>query len=289
MIGWVRHPAFGPVLILAALGWGTLVALFLALGPGLGGRAHDVLAYCFGWDRWSRTYRLDAVLLVTLQPPLFAAVAGLFYLGELQAFLGRLRGRALLGGGAATFLAAVGLLLATGTVGAGAPAPGGPVPIRDGRPAPRADLADHRGQPFTLGAPLGRPLALTFIYGSCHAACPALIAALKAVEAAAGDAALFAAVTLDPERDDVAALAAAAARWELGPRWRLLTGRPDRVQALLAGWPVGTWRRADGEIAHENLVVLLDNQGRRAFTYRGLGHPVAELTRVLEALAGERS
>jgi cytochrome oxidase Cu insertion factor (SCO1/SenC/PrrC family) len=47
-------------------------------------------------------------------------------------------------------------------------------------------------------------------------------------------------------------------------------------------------RLPDGEIAHENVVVLLDRAGRAAFTYRGLAHPEARIEADLTRLLAER-
>ena len=44
----------------------------------------------------------------------------------------------------------------------------------------------------------------------------------------------------------------------------------------------------DGEIAHENLVLIVDRQGRLAFSYRGLAHPEDRQAADLARLAAER-
>jgi len=287
MSRWLRHPLFAPVVALAALGWGTLLVAFLLLGPGLGGWATDVLRYCFGWNAAARTYRLDAVLLVTLEPPLFVLVVAVFYADELRAFLRRLGGRLVSATATLGFVAAAGLLLLGGDIAGGAPSRAERPAVRDGRPAPRATLTDHRGRPFELGAPTGRPLALTFVYVDCHATCPALIATLRSVEALVGPHALFAAVTLDARRDTPAVLGDHAARLELGPDWRLLGGDPAAVDRLRRAFGVTARRQADGEIAHDNVVVLLDRAGRIAYTYRGLPLRPDDLARALVRLAAE--
>jgi cytochrome oxidase Cu insertion factor (SCO1/SenC/PrrC family) len=281
---WLRHPLFAPVLALAALAWGTGVIVFLLIGPDMGGWAHTVLTTCFGWNASARAYRMDAILLTALEPPLFALVVAAFYSEELRAFVRRPGGRAVSSVAALGFLIAVVALLLGGGVAAA-----GRASVRDGRPAPRAVLTDHRGERFELGAPLGRPVALTFVYADCHASCPALIARLKAVEARVAGRALFTAVTLDPERDTVSALADTAVRWALGDAWRLLTGDRTAIDRLVAAHRVGAERLAAGTIAHENVVVLIDRAGRVAFTYRGLGYPPAELAQALERLVAERS
>ena len=80
---------FAPGLVLAAMVWGSAMVVFLLVGPGLGAWADTLLTACFGWNAEARRYRLDALLLALLQPPLFVAVVGLFYADELRAFLRR--------------------------------------------------------------------------------------------------------------------------------------------------------------------------------------------------------
>jgi protein SCO1/2 len=288
----LAHRLLGPALAVAALVWGSAVVAFLRFGPGLAPWTDAVLAACFGWNAETRHYRLDALILALLQPPLFVGVVGVFYAAEVRAWLRSPPGRALGLLAASLFLALAGDLLASGKVGAGGPPAIGtvpPAPLRQGTPAPPFALVDHRGAAVT-GATLGAgPVVLTFVYAGCHATCPVLIGRLKALEAAAPADARFAAVTLDPERDTPAALAEHATRWGLGDRWRLLTGEPRAVRAVLAAFGVRWTRLPDGEIAHENVVVLLDRAGRVAFTYAGLAHPEARLAADLARLAAERS
>jgi protein SCO1/2 len=286
MTGWLRHPLLAPVLAVIALGWGALVVTFLVVGPHAGPWATTLLTSCFGWSPLTRGYRLDTVLLVTLEPPLFVLVVGLFFGPELRAFLATARGRVAGGAVAAMFAVAVVTLLATGRVLGGA-APAAATPVREVRPVPRAALVDHRGQGLSLGGPLARPTALTFIYADCHASCPLLVERLRAAAATVGDRAAFVAVTLAPERDTPAALAAYAERWQLPEAFRLATGAPAVLEELRAAVGVRAERRPDGEIGHDNVIVLLDGRGRIAFTLRGLAAG-ADLPALLLALAAER-
>jgi protein SCO1/2 len=288
MTGWLRHPLFAPVLTLVALGWGTAVVVFLVAGPNLGGWATAVLTWCFGWDATTRAYRLDTVLLVTLQPPLFTLVLGTFYADEIRTFLGRTGGRVAGAVAVAAFVGASATLVLTGQVADGAPRAAS-TPPRENRATPRTLLVDHRARPWSLGEPTGRPAALTFIYADCHATCPVLVATLRSTEALVGDGVDVLAVTLDPARDTPRALADYAARWQLGERWRLLTGAAGDLDRLRDAYQVRAVRQPDGEIAHENVIVLLDRRGRAAFTWRGLGQPPEDLARMLRALATERA
>ena len=282
---------FAPGLVLAAMVWGSAMVVFLLVGPGLGAWADTLLTACFGWNAEARRYRLDALLLALFQPPLFIAVVALFYADELRAFLRSWRGQVAVAVAAGLFLAPASWLLATAEVSATGTPPGPtalPAPIRDGSPGPAFSLVDHRGTRVTAETLRGTPTVLTFIYASCHATCPALIGRLRALEARQPGDARFVAVTLDPERDTQTALAEHAVRWELGARWHLLTGDPAAVRRLTEAHRVQAVGLPDGELAHENVVVLLDRAGRAAFTYRGLAHPVARIEADLARLLAER-
>ncbi len=96
-------------------------------------------------------------------------------------------------------------------------------------------------------------------------------------------------MTLDPEHDTPAVLAAYAARWGLGADWRLLTGSPPTGDRLRRAYGVAAERLVGGEIAHENVIVLIDRAGRVAFRYGGAGQSVENLVGALERLASERA
>jgi protein SCO1/2 len=283
-----RRAAFAPGLVLAAMAWGAAMVGFLLAGPGLGGWADTLLTACFGWNAETRRYRLDTLLLTLLQPPLFVLVVGLFYADELRVFLRAWRGRAAVAVAATLFLGSATWLLATAEVSAtGVPPTALPAVIRDGSPGPAFSLVDHRGARVTAESLRGTPVVLTFIYASCHASCPALVGRLQALEARQAADARFVAVTLDPERDTSPALAVNAVLWGLGPRWHLLTGDPASVRRLAAAHRVQVARLPEGELAHDNVVVLLDRAGRIAFTYRGLAQPASRIEADLRRLVAE--
>jgi protein SCO1/2 len=289
---WLTPAPFAPALALAAMLWGAAMVLFLLVGPGLGAWADTLLTACFGWNAEARRYRIDALLLALLQPPLFVAVVAFFYADELRDFLRPWRGRA--AGALATglFLGPASWLLMTAEVSATGTPPAAsalPAPIRDGAPIPRFALVDHRGATITAETLRGRPAVLTFVYGSCHATCPVLLARLQALERQVPGDIAYVGVTLDPERDTPAALAEHARRWGVGPRWRLLTGDPAAVRQLVSAFGVQWTRLPDGELAHENVIVLLDRAGRVAFTYRGLAHSEARVAQALTHLVAEPS
>jgi len=289
----LTHRLFAPALVTAIFGLGAVTAALLLFGPGLAPWADTLLTACFGWNGETRRYRLDALLVAVLQPPLFATVVCFFYMDDLRAFFGSRSGWILAGLAPAVFTGLAVSLLATTEISASGVPPSPAAlqsPLRRGAPAPAFTLIDQRGQAVSLESLAGRAVALTFVYANCHESCPLLIQRLKALEArTAGADVVFVAVSLDPERDTPAALRAVATQWELGDRWRLLTGDPAAVRRLLRDYEVQWAPLPDAEIAHENVIALIDRRGRLAFTYRGLAHPEERQAAELARLASERS
>ena len=287
------HPLFAPVLALVVLLWGAALAVFLLIAPALKAPWVDsLLVFCFGFNPGSRVYRLDTLFLYLLQPPLFVTVLGLFYADELRQFVRRPTGKALAVAAPLLFAIVSGAVVASSEVSAGG-APPRPeslqAPLRQGTRAPGFALTDHRGRQFMLADQRGKVVALTFFYANCHSTCPTLLSRLRVLEdQLPGEELVLVAITLDPARDGVQELAAHARRWSLGPRWHLLTGEPAVVAAVRQAYGIQAAPLPDGEIAHENVIQLVDRRGRLAYVYRGLGHPEERLVQGLRALIEDR-
>jgi protein SCO1 len=291
----LTHPLFAPALMFAIFGLGTATTALLLFGPGVAGGSvpwiDTLLTVCFGWDAETRRYRLDTLLLVLLEPPVFALVVYVLCRDDLRAFV-RPRGRRLAAVTAPLVFATLAVsLLATSEISASGVSPTPATlssPLRQGGAAPEFRLVDHRGRPISLAALRGRPVVMTFAYASCHASCPILVERLKALEARQpGTDVAFIVVTLDPERDTPTSLATAASRWGVGPRWHLVTGEPSEVRRVLGAYRIQWAPLPDGEIAHENAVSLIDRAGRLAFTYRGLAHSEDRQAAALARLVAE--
>jgi protein SCO1 len=289
--GLFTHRLFAPALLGAVFGVGAATVGFLLVGPGLAPWADTLLTACFGWDPDTRRYRLDALVLALLQPPLFGTVIWLLYAEDLRRHFRSGRGR--LAGllAPAAFVGLSAMLLLTGeiTASGAAPVPAAlSAPVRDGRPASGFTLVDHRGRRLALEAFRGRPVVVTFVYANCHGTCPILVERLRALEARlpAADVA-YLAVSVDPERDTPESLAAVARHWEIGARWHLLTGAPAELRRVREAYQVHAVPLPDGEIAHDNVILMIDRRGRLAFTYRGLAHPEARQAADLERLVRE--
>lgn len=128
-------------------------------------------------------------------------------------------------------------------------------------------FSDQSGAEFRLAALRGRPQVVSMFYTSCRFVCPLIVDSAKGVAQAlaaderAGLGLLL--VSMDPARDDTAALAAVAARRKLDPaNWRLARTEPGNVRKLAALLGVRYRGLADGEFNHTSALLLLDAQGR---------------------------
>jgi protein SCO1 len=154
--------------------------------------------------------------------------------------------------------------------------------------APPLELTDQDGRPFRLTDLARRPVLLFFGYTHCPDVCPTTVANVNQVLAGAGPGPRAVFVSVDPERDDVAAMASYM-RY-LPDAYYGLSGTPDEISRNTAGWGVKYARvdqKADGSyaMAHTADLFLLDGQGRlRAkFPFGTTAEPITEMVKQLLA------
>jgi protein SCO1 len=164
-------------------------------------------------------------------------------------------------------------LLALATIGcASQPAPATRTPARTDGSAGDAERfsvyelegrwRDQSGATRSLANWRGTPVLLAMVYTHCTATCPLAVSELKRI-AALDPEVRFVLVSLDPARDDVSRLADYAAERALDPsRWTLLTGSDADVRDLAATLDVRYRRVTPEDLAHSNLITLLDREGR---------------------------
>lgn len=123
---------------------------------------------------------------------------------------------------------------------------------------------DQTGARRELTSLRGRPVLLAMIYTHCTSVCPLSVSEMKRVEAANPGVRLVL-VSLDPEHDSPERLAVFARERGLSPaRWILLTGSTNDVRDLAATIGVRYRRISADDLAHSNLLTLLDGDGRVA-------------------------
>lgn len=158
-----------------------------------------------------------------------------------------------------------------GPAGAGAEAaeapPDGPLRQNLGANLYALDLPmrTQRGEPGRLDVERGHPVLLSMFYTTCPRACPLLIQDIQSLEATLPEAERarlrVVLVSLDPERDDRAALADVVTRHTLDERWTLGAVPPDAVREVAAALGVRYRPLPGGGFAHTAVLTLVDAQG----------------------------
>jgi protein SCO1/2 len=143
-------------------------------------------------------------------------------------------------------------------------------------PRPPLDftLTDQLDQPVRLSALHGKVVVLTFLFTACPDVCPLITGKIHEVSDRLGkdrDKVAFVAVTVDPERDTVRALAEYSRRVAMLDRWHFLTGDQAQLTPIWTYYWVGQTRAerpgsAPGRIAyaigHRSPIHLLDPDGQ---------------------------
>ena len=137
--------------------------------------------------------------------------------------------------------------------------------LRPAAPAPPLKLTDQEDRPFDLAALRGRPVLVFFGYTHCPDVCPTNLAdvrdALKLIDGEVG--VVF--VTIDPARDDAAAMKQYVDYYQAG--YIGLTGTDDQIRAAAGAWGVSYAKVETGSasgyaMAHTADTLLVDAEGR---------------------------
>ena len=155
-------------------------------------------------------------------------------------------------------------------------------------PAPALRLTDQDGRPFDLKDLRGEPVLVYCGYTHCPDVCPTTLADIRAGLEQSGVDARVVFVTIDPERDDAAAMKQYADYYQAG--YIGLTGTPGEIAEAAAAWGV-TYSRLPSEsasgyaMAHSTDTYLVDATGQlRHHVLLGAGADV--FARVLTDIDG---
>jgi protein SCO1/2 len=126
---------------------------------------------------------------------------------------------------------------------------------------------DQDGRDFQLADGRGRVRLVAMFYTSCKFICPLIIDSAKGVEHGLAPAQRtrldILLVSLDPARDDPAALKRIADKRHLDPaHWTLARTEAAGVRRTAAVLGIRYRELADGEFNHSSALVLLDGEGR---------------------------
>lgn len=149
---------------------------------------------------------------------------------------------------------------------------------------------DQDGRAFALASARGSPCLVVMFYGSCRTVCPALVEDARRVERALSPAARqrlrVVLVSFDGANDTPERLRALAREKGLDlSRWTLVRGDDADVRALAVALGVQYTRMPDGSFNHSGLLTLLDAEGVGVHRVEGVGRPIDEMARRVEAMA----
>ena len=130
----------------------------------------------------------------------------------------------------------------------------------------KAPLIDQGGKAQGLDVYRGQPVLVTMFYSSCPAACPLLIDTLRSIEkslsAAEQSQLRVLLISIDPERDTVAALneLARVRRIDLS-RWTLTRSDALTVKKIAATLNIQYRKLPNGDFNHSSVITLLAPNG----------------------------
>jgi len=132
------------------------------------------------------------------------------------------------------------------------------------RPAPDLLLTDQDGRPFDLASLRGKPVLVYFGYTHCPDVCPTTLADLREALRLVDDPVGVVFVTVDPARDDAAAMKTYVDYYQSG--FTGLTGSEAEIADAAEAWGV-SYRKLDSDsaagyaMAHSTDTYLLDAEG----------------------------
>jgi protein SCO1/2 len=163
---------------------------------------------------------------------------------------------------------------------------------REGDLLPEFTLVDSKGREIHRETFAGRPLVLSFIYTRCPLPnfCPLISRNLQelakeTVSDLAGGRLQLLSISIDPEFDTPAVLAAYAAHYtDDTDRWRFARGTAAETQRLTQAFAVGV-KPERGTISHGLATVLVNADGVIQRIWRGNGWKPAEIISALKGSA----
>lgn len=129
-------------------------------------------------------------------------------------------------------------------------------------------------KPVTLASLRSKVRVVTMGFTRCKFACPRIFNDMQRVETALGadtDKVGFTFLSIDPQHDTPAAMAAKMAELKMDPeRWTFLTAPDDTVQQLAVALNF-KFQLVEGFFAHSNLIAVLDEDGNVIHREESLG------------------
>ncbi len=156
---------------------------------------------------------------------------------------------------------------------------------------PAFRLTSEKNLPFGSAELRGKVWVASFVFTSCPAACPRLMAKMGEVQHRtrnASEAVQLVTFTVDPENDTPEKLAAYGRRFKANPvRWTFLTGDLAQIEAtVVKGFKLAMGKDADNlfQIFHSERFVMVDAEGRIRGYYDADQQGIDKLMRDINAV-----
>jgi protein SCO1/2 len=148
---------------------------------------------------------------------------------------------------------------------------------------------DQHGDSVNITELEGEVRLLAFVYTYCEHTCPVIITRIKSIVNALPEEVkrktIVTLVTLDPERDAVERVKEYMLDQDLDDQnWQILVGAADDILTLSALFDVRYKPMGEGDIAHSNVITLVDKQGVIRTQLRSLGESTEEIIKLIEEL-----
>lgn len=153
-------------------------------------------------------------------------------------------------------------------------------------------FSDQNGEPFLLSQQRGHVQVVAFVYTGCRSVCPIIIADLMRLDAML-PAALRASVhyllvSLDAKNDSAASMKQFLQEHNMASsRWRFVRGSGDATREMAMLFDV-RYREDAQEIAHSNLITVLDTQGLISYQRKGSESLAAAVAAISADLANQQ-
>ncbi len=281
--------------VLGLVAGGLAVSLLLWLWPAEQGAlaryAQAFRQWCLGASGGSGGVEAGYVASLLAVPLVLAATAWFLWGSELRAaWRAPRRGALWASGGAGALVALVVTAGALPLQGEQAEARLPLDALRTSIEVPAFRLVDQQGRPTTEAALKGRVTVLSAAYSRCNLTCPLIVhdirRALQQVPEPLREQVQVMLLSFDPAHDTPKVLSGMAERYRVAaPRWRLLTGEPQRLDALLRRLGFEYTVLGEGQITHANLFLVVGPDARVQWRF-SLGQK-DDLARAITRLAGE--
>lgn len=146
---------------------------------------------------------------------------------------------------------------------------------------------DQNNQQMEISQLQGHVQIVAFIYTYCEHTCPTIISKLKQINKnipdEINDQVRVSLISLDPDRDTPQILKAYMKKNTLDEsKWTLLNGQSDDVLEFAALFGVRYKPMGESDIAHSNMITLLDKDGVIRYQMKGLNESVADIVKEIE-------